>query len=59
MDGAMKSAQRGRHCKNAIAIINIVGGLIIGIAMHHMSALQAAKTYPALDRGGWFLQVCP
>src|SRR5580700_1398880 len=59
MDGAMKFVKGDVIAGIVIAIINIIGGLIIGVAMHHMSALQAAKTYTLLSIGGGLVSQIP
>ncbi len=59
MDGAMKFVKGDVIAGIVIAIINIVGGLIIGIFMHDMSALQAAKTYTLLSIGGGLVSQIP
>lgn len=51
MDGAMKFVKGDVIAGIVIAIINIVGGLIIGVGMRGMSAMQAAKTYTLLSIG--------
>ena len=59
MDGAMKFVKGDVIAGIVIAIINIVGGLIIGMAMHGMSAMQAAKTYTLLSIGGGLVAQIP
>ena len=59
MDGAMKFVKGDVIAGIVIAVINIVGGLIIGIAMHNMSAMQAAKTYTLLSIGGGLVAQIP
>ncbi|MBS0620138.1 MAG: type III secretion system export apparatus subunit SctV [Verrucomicrobia bacterium] len=59
MDGAMKFVKGDVIAGIVIAVINIVGGLIIGVAMHGMSALQAAKTYTLLSIGGGLIAQIP
>ncbi|HKZ00280.1 MAG TPA: type III secretion system export apparatus subunit SctV [Rhabdochlamydiaceae bacterium] len=51
MDGAMKFVKGDVIAGIVIAVINIVGGLIIGMTMHGMSAMQAAQTYTLLSIG--------
>ena len=51
MDGAMKFVKGDVIAGIVIAIINIIGGLVIGITMHGMSAMQAAHTYTLLSIG--------
>lgn len=52
MDGAMKFVKGDVIAGIVIAIINIVGGLIIGIVFRGMTALQAAQLYSLLSIGG-------
>ncbi len=59
MDGAMKFVKGDVIAGIIIAVINIVGGLIIGILMHNMSAMQAAKTYTLLSIGGGLISQIP
>jgi type III secretion protein V len=59
MDGAMKFVKGDVIAGIVIAIINIIGGLIIGITMHRMSALQAAQTYTLLSIGGGLISQIP
>jgi type III secretion protein V len=59
MDGAMKFVKGDVIAGIVIAVINIIGGLIIGIAMHNMSAMQAAKTYTLLSIGGGLVTQIP
>jgi len=59
MDGAMKFVKGDVIAGIVIAVINIVGGLIIGMAMHGMTALQAARTYTLLSIGGGLVAQIP
>ncbi|HEY2810914.1 MAG TPA: type III secretion system export apparatus subunit SctV [Rhabdochlamydiaceae bacterium] len=59
MDGAMKFVKGDVIAGIVIALINIIGGLIIGVAMHKMTALQAAKTYTLLSIGGGLVTQIP
>ncbi len=59
MDGAMKFVKGDVIAGIVIAVINIIGGLIIGISMHHMTALQSAKTYTLLSIGGGLVAQIP
>lgn len=59
MDGAMKFVKGDVIAGIVIAVINIVGGLIIGVAMHGMTALQAAQTYTLLSIGGGLIAQIP
>ena len=51
MDGASKYVRGDAMAGLLILIINVVGGLIIGMAMHDLSAGQAAETYILLAVG--------
>lgn len=51
MDGAMKFVKGDVIAGIVIAVINIVGGLIIGMMLHNMSALQSARIYSLLSIG--------
>lgn len=59
MDGAMKFVKGDVIAGIVIAVINIVGGLIIGVQMHNMSAIQAAKTYTLLSIGSGLVSQIP
>lgn len=59
MDGAMKFVKGDVIAGIVIAIINIVGGLIIGVMMHGMTAMQAAQTYTILSIGGGLVSQIP
>lgn len=59
MDGAMKFVKGDVIAGIVIAIINIVGGLVIGVTMHHMTAMQAAQTYALLSIGGGLVSQIP
>lgn len=59
MDGAMKFVKGDVIAGIVIAIINIIGGLIIGVSIHHMSALQSAQVYTLLSIGGGLIAQIP
>lgn len=59
MDGAMKFVKGDVIAAIVIAIVNIVGGLIVGVAIHHMSAMQAAKTFTLLSIGSGLVSQIP
>lgn len=59
MDGAMKFVKGDVIAGIVIAVINIIGGLIIGVAMHGMTTLQAARTYTLLSIGGGLVAQIP
>lgn len=51
MDGAMKFVKGDVIAGMIITVINIVGGLVIGVGMKGMDPLKAAKTYTLLTIG--------
>ncbi len=51
MDGASKFVRGDVIAAIIIIIVNIIGGLLIGIFQHHMSILQAASDYTLLTVG--------
>ena len=59
MDGAMKFVKGDVIAGIVIALINIVGGLIIGVAIHHMTAIQSAQIYALLSIGGGLVAQIP
>ncbi len=59
MDGAMKFVKGDVIAGIVIAAINIVGGLIIGISVHKMTALQSAQVYTLLSIGTGLVSQIP
>jgi type III secretion protein V len=59
MDGAMKFVKGDAIAGIVITVINIVGGLIIGIFIHGMSAAQSAHTYALLSIGDGLVSQIP
>ena len=59
MDGAMKFVKGDAIAGIVIAVINVVGGLIIGVTQHHMTAGQAAKIYTLLSIGDGLVSQIP
>jgi type III secretion protein V len=59
MDGAMKFVKGDVIAGIVIALINIIGGLVIGITMHGMTAMQAAHTYTLLSIGSGLVSQIP
>lgn len=59
MDGAMKFVKGDVIAGIVIAVINIIGGLVIGVWMHHMSAYQSARVYTVLSIGGGLVAQLP
>lgn len=51
MDGALKFVKGDVIAGIVIAVINIVGGLIIGMVIHNMTAMQSAQIYTLLSIG--------
>ncbi len=59
MDGAMKFVKGDVIAGIVIAFINVVGGLIIGVAMHGMTLGQAAQVYTLLSIGDGLVTQIP
>ncbi len=59
MDGAMKFVKGDAIAGIVIAVINVIGGLIIGVMMHNMSLGQAAKIYSLLSIGDGLVSQIP
>jgi len=59
MDGAMKFVKGDVIAGIVIAVINIIGGLIIGVAMHDMTAMKAAQIYTLLSIGAGLVSQIP
>jgi type III secretion protein V len=59
MDGAMKFVKGDVIAGIVITVINIVGGLIIGVFMHNMSMSQAAQIYSLLSIGDGLVTQIP
>jgi type III secretion protein V len=59
MDGAMKFVKGDAMAGIIITVINIVGGLIIGIAMNGMPASEAIQTYSILTIGDGLVAQIP
>jgi len=51
MDGASKFVRGDAMAGILILVINVVGGLVIGMAMHGMGAAEAARSYVTLAVG--------
>ncbi|MBK9133893.1 MAG: flagellar biosynthesis protein FlhA [Betaproteobacteria bacterium] len=51
MDGASKFVRGDAMAGILILVINVIGGLVIGIAMHSLSAGEAARSYVTLAVG--------
>ena len=59
MDGASKFVRGDAVAGILILLINIIGGLIVGIAQHDMPAGQAAKVYTLLTIGDGLVAQIP
>ncbi|MBT0728255.1 flagellar biosynthesis protein FlhA [Rosenbergiella australiborealis] len=59
MDGASKFVRGDAMAGIIIMVINIVGGLLVGILQHDLSASQAAETYTLLTIGDGLVAQIP
>ncbi|SHE56655.1 flagellar biosynthesis protein FlhA [Clostridium fallax] len=59
MDGASKFVKGDAIAGIIVTIINILGGIIIGVMMKHMSAAQAAQNYVRLTVGDGLVSQVP
>ena len=59
MDGAMKFVKGDAIAGIVITLINIIGGLIIGVAMNDMSVTDAVQTYSILTIGNGLVSQIP
>ena len=59
MDGAMKFVKGDAIAGIVITMINIIAGLIIGVAMHGMSATEAVQVYSVLTIGSGLVSQIP
>jgi type III secretion protein V len=59
MDGAMKFVKGDAIAGIIITVVNIVGGLIIGVAMNGMPAMEAVQTYSILTIGDGLVSQIP
>ncbi|MCE6952958.1 flagellar biosynthesis protein FlhA [Cereibacter sphaeroides] len=59
MDGASKFVKGDAMAGILILVINIVGGIIIGVAQHGLSVMQAAETYVLLSIGDGLVAQIP
>ncbi|HEX4163995.1 MAG TPA: type III secretion system export apparatus subunit SctV [Bryobacteraceae bacterium] len=59
MDGAMKFVKGDAIAGIIITVINIVGGLIIGVAMNGLPASEAVQTYSILTIGDGLVSQIP
>lgn len=59
MDGAMKFVKGDVIAGIVIAIINIIGGIVVGTLFHNMSAMEALKTFTLLSIGSGLVSQIP
>ena len=59
MDGAMKFVKGDAIAGIVITLINIIAGLIIGVAMHGMNMMDAVQTYSVLTIGQGLVSQIP
>jgi type III secretion protein V len=59
MDGAMKFVKGDAIAGIVIVLINVIGGLIIGVTMHGMTLAQSAKIYSLLSIGDGLVSQIP
>ena len=59
MDGAMKFVKGDAIASIVITLINIIGGIIIGMAMNDMTAGDSAQTYSLLSIGDGLVSQIP
>ncbi len=59
MDGAMKFVKGDAIAGIVITLINIIGGLIIGVAMNDMTITDAVQTYSILTIGNGLVSQIP
>lgn len=59
MDGAMKFVKGDAIASIIITLVNIIGGLIIGMTLLNMEAMDAAKTFSLLSIGDGLVSQIP
>jgi type III secretion protein V len=59
MDGAMKFVKGDAIASIVITLINIIGGLVIGVAMRNMDLMKAVQTYSILTIGNGLVSQVP
>jgi type III secretion protein V len=59
MDGAMKFVKGDAIASIIITLVNIVGGLVIGVAMNGLSVAEAVQTYSILTIGNGLVSQIP
>lgn len=59
MDGAMKFVKGDAIASIIVVLVNIIGGIAIGVMQHNMSAGQAVSTYAILSVGDGLIAQIP
>jgi flagellar biosynthesis protein FlhA len=59
MDGASKFVKGDAIAAIVITMINLVGGMIVGVVQHHLSISQAVQTYSLLSVGDGLVSQIP
>ncbi|MFM0515216.1 EscV/YscV/HrcV family type III secretion system export apparatus protein [Paraburkholderia sp. RL17-373-BIF-A] len=59
MDGAMKFVKGDAIASIIVILVNIFGGIAVGVSMHDMSAGEAASTYAILSVGDGLIAQIP
>ncbi|MBQ7528535.1 flagellar biosynthesis protein FlhA [bacterium] len=59
MDGAGKFVKGDAMASIVIMVVNVIGGLLIGILYHHMDAATAINTYAILSIGNGLMTTLP
>jgi type III secretion protein V len=59
MDGAMKFVKGDAIASIVITIINVIGGIIIGMTLNGMSAMESTQTYSLLSIGDGLVSQIP
>jgi len=59
MDGAMKFVKGDAIAGIVITLINVIGGIIIGMTMMNMTAMQSVQTYSILSIGDGLVSQIP
>ncbi|BBO59078.1 type III secretion system export apparatus subunit SctV [Mycoavidus sp. B2-EB] len=59
MDGAMKFVKGDAIASIIVVLVNIIGGITIGVIQHNMSASQAVSTYAILSVGDGLIAQIP
>src|SRR5699024_9155728 len=59
MDGASKFVKGDAIAGIIILVINLVGGIVVGMAMHGMELLESLQTYALLSIGDGLVTIIP